>query len=304
VHNAASLHKNLALTAALFNLSHAPQGPRWVLWHHDLAWTTPRYQLELHPGWPWDLLRTSWPGARQVVVSTARQRELADLLAIPLESIAVVPAGLDLAEFFSLSPTIRELANRLGLFQADPLLFAPVRLTRRKNLELAIRALASLRRSLPGAALVITGPPGAHNPANAEYFAELVHLRASLGLEQAVHLLAEYLPDGLTDPQIAECYRLADALLLPSREEGFGIPILEAGLGRLPIFCADLPPLRDLAGEQATYFSPDDPPERVAGLIEQRLEEERTYQMRRRVRAQFSWDAVYARHIAPLLEAT
>ena len=53
----------------------------------------------------------------------------------------------------------------------------PVRIVRRKNLELAITTLAALRVDLPGAVLVITGPPGAHNPANSGYMRELQQLR-------------------------------------------------------------------------------------------------------------------------------
>ncbi len=301
-HNVASLHKNLPLTAALYRLSQTQTGLRLVLWHHDLAWTTPRYQADLHSGFPWDLLRSTWPGARQVVVSEARRAELAGLLGIPMGEIAVVPSGLDLADFFGLGQFVRELVDRFSLAEAAPLLLAPVRLTPRKNLELALCTLAALRHSFPQARLVITGPPGAHNPANAAYFQSLLDLRRSLGLDSAAHLLAELRPDGLTDPEIAELYRLADALLLPSREEGFGIPVLEAGLGRLPIFCSDLPPLRDLAGPLATYFSPDDPPERVAEVIAARLSGDPLYQMRAGIRSAYTWEAIYRQRIAPLLE--
>jgi len=79
-HNVCSLNKNLALTAALHDLHAQAGAPRMILWHHDLAWTTPRYRPELHEGWPWDLLRADWPAATQVVVSTLRQQELAELL--------------------------------------------------------------------------------------------------------------------------------------------------------------------------------------------------------------------------------
>ena len=41
-HNVCSLNKNLALTAALHQLHAAKKLPRLILWHHDLAWTTPR----------------------------------------------------------------------------------------------------------------------------------------------------------------------------------------------------------------------------------------------------------------------
>jgi glycosyltransferase involved in cell wall biosynthesis len=303
VHNVASLNKNLALTAALHRLSQSSPAPRLILWHHDLAWTTPDYADELHPGYPWDLLRLPWAGARQVVVSQARRDELAALMDIPAETIAVVPAGVDLQDFLALSTRMMDLAGRLALLDARPLLLAPVRVTRRKNLELGLRILAALRQEMPQAGLVVTGPPGAHNPANADYLRELQALRGKLKLEGAAHLLAEHYPDGLADAQIAELYRLSDVLLMTSREEGFGIPIIEAGLGRLPIFCTDLPPLRALAGEWATYFSPDADPRAVARQIARRLEDDPAYCLRARVKAENTWQSIYTRQIAPLLEA-
>ncbi len=301
-HNVASLAKNLALTAALFNISQQSNAPRIILWHHDLAWTTPRYQDELHPGYPWDLLRTPWPEVKQVVVSEARRQELSKLMNLPLQLISVIPAGLDMADFLSLDPEGIKFYKDLHLEDAAPILLAPVRLTRRKNLELAVNTLANLRIKLPQAVLIITGPPGAHNPTNQDYLENLEKLRSELGLVGAVHLLGELVPEGLPGPTVAEFYRLADALLLTSREEGFGIPILEAGLSRMPVFCTDLPPLRALAEECATYFSPDDNPIYIAKLIAKKLTNDPSYQLRIRVRQEYTWDAIYRRMIAPLLE--
>jgi len=301
-HNVASLHKNLAFTAALYELFRAPGSARLILWHHDLAWTTPRYQSELHPGWPWDLLRNPWPGAVHVVVSQARREELAALMGLSPERIHVIAAGVDLHSFYGLSPRVAELADDLHLVEAAPLLISPVRITRRKNLELGLKALAALRERMPAAAWVVTGPPGAHNPSNLEYFEGLKELRDGLNLTGAAHFLAERVPEGLPENGVSEFYRLADALLLPSREEGFGIPILEAGLAGLPIFCTDLPPLRALAGHRAAYFSPDEPPARVAALIANGLENDPRYQMRVNVRQNYTWEAVFSAQIAPLLE--
>jgi len=301
-HNVASLAKNLALTAALFNISQQPNSPRIILWHHDLAWTTPRYQDELYPGYPWDLLRTPWPGVKQVVVSEARRQELSELMNLPLQEIVVVPAGLELVDFLCLGPEAIEFYKDLHLEDAAPILLAPVRLTRRKNLELAVNIIAKLRLRLPQAVLIITGPPGAHNPTNQVYLENLKELRSDLGLVGAVHLLGEIVPEGLAGSTIAGFYRLADALLLTSREEGFGIPILEAGLARMPVFCTDLPPLRALAEDCATYFSPDDNPIYIAKLIAKKLANDPTYKLRIRVRQEYTWEAIYRRKIVPLLE--
>jgi glycosyltransferase involved in cell wall biosynthesis len=150
--------------------------------------------------------------------------------------------------------------------------------------------------------LIITGPPGAHNPTNQKYLLKLQKMRDKLKLKKSLFLMAEFAPEGLPDMTIADFYRLADALLLPSREEGFGIPLLEAGISAIPIFCSNIPQLRALAGDSATYFSPDDDPNYVAGLIAQRLQSDPLYLWRVRVRQEYTWEAIYRQKIAPLLE--
>jgi glycosyltransferase involved in cell wall biosynthesis len=275
---------------------------RAILWHHDLAWTAARYQGELHPGWPWDLLRQAWPGTIQVVVSEARRLEWSQLSGLPLEAIHVIPAGIEQAEFLGLSNESKTIFERLGLASAMPILLCPVRITRRKNLEQALHIMSALHEHLPSSRLIVTGPPGAHNPENLAYYQSLLALRTALGLETAVHFLAEDYPDGVSDVVIADLYRLADALLLTSREEGFGIPLLEAGISRLPIFCTEIPPLRAIAQDDAFYFQPETSAEVIAQAIQERLERDPLYRVRCRVRLNFSWEVVYQRQIAPLLE--
>ena len=301
-HNVCSLNKNLALTAALYKLSETYRQPHLVIWHHDLAWTTPRYRAELHDGYPWDLLRTTWPGVTQVVVSEMRQRELAELMSLPLEKIMVVPNGVDAASFLKLEDQTLDFVKQLNLFDAAPLLLLPVRITPRKNIELALRVLAMIRKKNPRAALVVTGPLGPHNPANVKYFERLTKLRAELGLSGSAHFLAELTDQYLPDAVIADFYRLADALIMPSREEGFGIPVLEAGLAGIPVFCSDIEPLRKLGREQALYFSPDAEPEEVAALIINHLDSQLSFKLRTHVRMKYTWESIYMNMIVPILE--
>jgi glycosyltransferase involved in cell wall biosynthesis len=300
-HNVCSLHKNLALTAALHRLHESRVIRRLVIWHHDLAWTTPRYRAELHPGYPWDLLRKDW-GAEHVVVSVTRQRELANLLGIMPEGITVVPNGVDPRQLLKLEPSTLDLIRRLHLDEADPILLLPVRITPRKNIELALNVVAELRRDYPEAMLIVTGPPGPHNPANARYFEHLLTLRRQLGLGTVAHFLAEIQGEYVPDEVIADLYKIADLLLLPSKEEGFGIPLLEAAFHRLPAFCADIPTLRELGGAEVTYFRLDATPGSIAQRISARLHGNRDHAFRARAWREATWEAVYTRHIAPLIE--
>ena len=301
-HNVASLHKNLPLTAALWQASQLPGFPRLILWHHDLAWTTPRYRNELHAGYPWDLLRTQWDGVTHVVVSELRRLELGKLLGNSLDTIRVIPNGVDLDAFFKLDEQTVQLASSLNLFEADPLLLLPVRLTLRKNIELALETLANLRHRYPRAMLLVTGPEGPHNPANAAYRKKLTDLRDSLHLQGAAHFMAEITSQFLPDAVIADFYRLSDALLFPSREEGFGIPIIEAAFSGLPVFCADIPVLRELGINDVTYFALDDQPAKIAHQIELRLESEVTSRWARRAKHTYTWDSIYHSLIEPLIQ--
>jgi len=301
-HNVASLHKNLALTAVLYDEHGKPGFPHLVLWHHDLAWTTPRYRGELHNGYPWDLLKTDWKGVTQVVVSELRRRELAGLLNISIALIRVIPNGVDINAYFKFERKTIELMERLGLLDADPLFLLPVRLTPRKNIELALKIMTEVRRDFPNAMLLVTGPEGPHNPRNKKYKALLLSMRDELKLKGTVHFLAEVTDEFLPDAVIADFYHITDALLFPSREEGFGIPVIEAAFSKVPVFCADIPVLHELAGQNVTYFDPDANPPDVAEQIKVRLEAEVTSRWGRRAKHGYTWNQIYSRHIKPLLE--
>lgn len=308
IHNVLTLHKNLALTAALHELLGAGGLPATVLgWCHDLAWNDPLYAAAMHPGYPWDLLRTALPGVGYVSVSADRQAQLAGLLDLPPERIATIWPGVDLAGLLNLGAETLDLLGRFDLLAGDPLLVLPARLTRRKNIEAAIGIVAALRDQGARPRLLITGPPGPHNPANAAYLDGLNALIAAGRLEEGVIMLHQrwLQPDGaprpVSDAVVADLYRLADGLLLTSHSEGFGMPALEAGLVGLPIFCSDLPSLRAIAGAAASYFDPAGDPRQIAADLLRRLAGDPRSRLRAEIRRRWTWEAIYRRQIAPLI---
>ena len=298
-HNMATLNKNLALTTALHDLA-AGSGPRLVAWCHDFAWTDPLYRPALHEGWPWDLLRTAWPGVSYVVVSRDRQGELAGLLGVPAEAISVITPGIDPAAFLGLGRRVAGWMDQLGLKGARPLMLLPARVTRRKNIELAVRITAALAGRGLSPKLVVMGPLGPHNPANAAYLTELKALAAELGAAQSVVFLQEH--GHVSDAARRDLYLTADLLLFPSLREGFGIPVLEAGAARLPVFCSDIPPFRESAGDSAHYFGLDEEPGAIAGRITAFLAGDDASRLRQRVLSEYSWPRIVESKIVPLIE--
>ncbi len=296
VHNVFTLNLNAALTEALVGLA-AERPGLFIAWTHDLAWTDAQYLPQRHPGRPWSLFATAAPGVRYVAISEKAATELSTLTGLARSKIAVVPNGVDRVSVLGLSNAGVRIATRLGLFEADPLLLLPVRMTRRKRIEIAIDALAELRRTHPRAALVVTGGPGAHNPTNVTYERELA-ARAGPG----VHLLhAEHIRIGARE--LADLYGLADALVLPSANEGFGLPMLEAGLRRLPIICTDIPALRETGGNDATYVPVDGDGVVFARAIEKRLAGDPIARLHRRAREN-EWPRILAELVLPAIHGS
>lgn len=295
VHNALTLHKNHALAAAIARLAATRPG-KFVAWTHDLGWTDAQYDGELHDGEPWDRFRRPIENVRYVAVSSERRDETCGLLGLRRADVSVVVNGVDVPAILGLSPAGARLAERLGLYDADPLLLLPARLTRRKRIEAAIAALAALRAKGADAALVVTGSPGAHNLGNRRYLAELreqaagvegAHLLYALGVRPSYRV-------------IADLYALADVLVLPTGNEGFGIPIVEAGLHRLPIICTDLPALRGLAGDDATYLRPDADGPMIARAVTARLASDPEARLRSRAK-RLAWPRVLRERVVPVI---
>ncbi|WP_445776047.1 glycosyltransferase family 4 protein [Shewanella sp.] len=62
----------------------------------------------------------------------------------------------------------------------------------------------------------------------------------------------------VSDLELTELYKNADAYLFPSLYEGFGLPILEAMSFQLPILASNIPVFKEIADEYVTYFNPFD----------------------------------------------
>jgi glycosyltransferase involved in cell wall biosynthesis len=101
-----------------------------------------------------------------------------------------------------------------------------------------------------------------------------------------------------------ELFLLADALFFPSRQEGFGIPVLEAAFHRLPVFCSDIEPLNALLEHGVTTFALGASPEEIAALILQTLGSDAAFAARKQTLRTYSWDRIYRNFLSPLLAET
>ena len=71
----------------------------------------------------------------------------------------------------------------------------------------------------------------------------------------------------VSDEQLKGLYRKAQCFVFPSRYEGFGIPPLEAMSMGCPVLASDIPSVREVCGDAATYFDPSDSKQLAQQLI-------------------------------------
>ncbi len=122
-----------------------------------------------------------------------------------------------------------------------------------KNLAGLVQAFAAVRKtaSFP-IRLRIAGSRDPRYP-------EASQLAESLGIMPDIDWLG-YVSDG----QLVEEYRKADVFVLPSRYEGFGLPVVEAMACGTPVICGNGGSLPEAAGDAAIQVHPDD----IEGMAE------------------------------------
>ncbi len=307
VHNVLTKHFNLPLTAALHYLLDTGTIHRCIAWCHDFTWTSPHSRPKVHPGYPWDLLRTYRPDVTYVVVSQRRQRALATLLGCPPERIHVIYNGVNPRALLGLSDEGYALATRLGLLDSDLILLMPVRVTQAKNIECALRVVAALKARGCRPKLVVTGPPDPHDEQSMTYFRSLQALRRQLDVEEEMRFVFESGPDPdqpftIDARVVGDLFRVSDLMFMPSRREGFGMPVLEAGLLGVPVVCTDVPAAEEIGGATAILFEAYEDPAHVAGQILAWAKQSPVHCVRRRVRQDYTWHAIFHQDVKPLIE--
>lgn len=271
-----------ALRAALAHTKHASQPFELV---HTAHLPVPRsipvpYTLAIHDLRSLDIAHT--PVSRRLVsqsviggavqraalvitVSQSVRREILARFRIGEDRVRVVPNAAD--HFEPLPRATGEGAPLVYVGHLEP----------RKNLELVLRALHA-DASLP--TLVLAGAP------KGDEGERLKKLAGDLGVAERVKFTGAF-----EEVQLARLYARAACVVLPSRIEGFGIAALEAQRAGAPLAVARIAALREVAGESAPSFSPDDPIECARAIRSAMSAPREAIEAARQNAARFSWDA-------------
>jgi glycosyltransferase involved in cell wall biosynthesis len=215
-----------------------------------------------------------------ICVSEHTASEARLLLDVPPAKIAVIPNGVDPA---FRQPIDAEAVDAILARRQLPrggLLYVGSEEKRKNlvNLAMAYMGLAGRRRRIPP--LILVGP-GSHWAQGGAIMGPQIR---ALGYLETIEIRA--------------LMAASVALVLPSLEEGFGLPVAEAMAAGLPVVCSRGSALEEVAGDAATLVNPLDT-RSIADGIESILDNPRKADTQRQKgfeRSQlFSWDVTAAR---------
>lgn len=205
-----------------------------IPWHEpDLYFATSRqykcYRQAIHS--------SAKRAARVVTVSHYSREDILSLLRLKKQKVVVVHNGVDFPKDGSVSfdPNTIPYALYVGGHQA------------RKNVETLFKVMQYYWTKFdPSLELRLTGTIQSLTPEARREFHTLTN-------PERIHFLG-----CIDDQELSRQYTSAKCLLMMSRNEGFGLPVLEAMAHGCPIIASNTTSLPEVVGEAGILVSPDD----------------------------------------------
>jgi glycosyltransferase involved in cell wall biosynthesis len=296
VHGPRRLSLSRPLLARLWERGVGPAPHGMDIVHAPTALAPPRRRrplvVTIHDAIPWTHPETLTPrGVRFHRRMVERAARYADLVIVPsaaavvdLEAAVprlrgrctVIPPGV--------TPSLRLPApeHTAGSVSptSGPFLLTVATLEPRKGLDVLLRALA--HPDAPDLPLLVVGQPGWGG-------IDVAELPVRYGLRNGhVRFLGR-----IPDDELAVLYTRATAVIVPSRWEGFGLPVLEGMAAGTPVICTDVPALQEVGGDAVMSVPVGDATALAQAVVklstDAQLRSDLAARGKRRA-ASFSWD--------------
>lgn len=176
-----------------------------------------------------------------VAASHATEQDLLKFYNVPKQKLKVVYDGFqDLSRFEVGAPQIDQALK--------PYFFFAGKVKYRKNVHGIVSAFIEFKKRTGASAhLVIAGDYGG------EYYEKIVRQLREADMESATHFIGY-----ASGPQLYSFYKQALAVVFPSINEGFGMPIIEAMSVGTPVITSNISSMAEAAGNAALLVDPHD----------------------------------------------
>jgi glycosyltransferase involved in cell wall biosynthesis len=234
-----------------------------------------------------------------------------DLLNIKTSQIKIIPNGLDISDFLNIKEATKKFLHAIDLKKIAKMILVPARILPRKNLQRTIEIIKKLTEKEPDLTAVIAGSPDDANDISTAYYGKLKTQVSHLNIEDNIiflHEISQALEMGEEENRqiVHDLFLLCNMVMLMSSDEGFGLPLLEAGIIRKPLVLSDLEVFHEVAGDNAIFISNIEPAEDAAEKILDNLQicAGKTQKMFHKVINNYTWESIWENYIKDIFEQT
>lgn len=302
IHDMLTLKFNVAFNQAMRQYISVHHEKKYIAWTHDISLDEDSKRFVFVNDKLDQLIYTPVPGVYYIAISNFLKNSLEQLIGFPKDLARVIPNAIPIAQYLNLQPITKNIIERRGLLEADPLIFIPSKMMPHKNIDIAIKILSEIKKTKPSAKIVISARAFHHNSDN-DYIWKIDSMIHELGLDKDVIIIQDELNPGANDYEVLkDLYKICDVVFFLSSYENFGLPIIESGITRTPIICNDLEVFHELSANDIYFTNISRPPHEIAEFVNEVLNSQKTGNLFREIKRRHGLETVFKNQILPLIE--
>lgn len=302
IHNMMTISRNLPFVNAFNKFAVNNNNKKIIIWVHDHMYIKNNNivtESVKTSDFEYNLITTPLKNAQYVSISETLGRSLIEVMAIKKINFHVIPNGINIKSFLEIDDSIWKVVKDFNLLDRFPLILSPINILERKNIEFSIKLISKLKKYYPNIFYVISGKPSLHRDTQ-DYFKKITGLVRKLELNNNVLFLSSKFKNSLANSELHDLYDLSDAIFYFSRSENFGIPILEAGASKTPIFTSDIDIFKEIGKDNIFHLDTDDL-ESASRLIFDFFENNKASLLFKDVKTKYNLETIIKKQLIPLL---
>jgi len=304
-HNLLSIKLNPFFSLALVKYIQANPDKNFLNWIHDHNLiVNDEIKTDHLPDDIVGFMKTTFPNVKLISISDKLKQQLNKIY--PDQAIQTIYDGISLEKIYKFTPFLARYLMAHKILNKSPLILLPHNILPRKNIEYALDIAAVLKKDYPGILLMLTGGISIHSRSDSSkeaYLQMLLSKIDELKLKENILFIDLDLKKQNYDLKLEDIYslyQLSDLVFYLSKQENFGMPVVESSLFMKPAFTLDLAVFKEIAGEKLNYL-PKNNPLKAADSVKKVLQENIALQLLASIKKRFILEKIVDEDFQKLL---